>query len=69
MKAFKDQRSILWLAGLGVLILGVLAAFVVLPMRAGPEDAAGPAVDVPKMHNVPPAETKVKLETGKEAEP
>jgi hypothetical protein len=60
MKQFTDKRRVLWLAGIGVLVLGLLAAFVVLPMRAGGKGAEGPAVDVPKMQNVPP-ETAPKL--------
>ena len=54
MKQFTDKRRVLWLTGIGVLVLGLLAAFVVLPMRAETKGAEGPDVQVPKMQNVPP---------------
>jgi hypothetical protein len=49
---FKDERSVWWIGGVALLIVGTLAAFIVLPGRA-PAVPAGPKVNVPAMQNVP----------------
>lgn len=67
MKQFTDKRRILWLAGLGALVLGLLAAFVVLPMRAETPGAGGPDIQVPKMQNVPTGDApRMNLDLQKE---
>lgn len=54
MKRFTDSRRILWLGGIAILLLGVLAALTVLP-NLGSEPGEGEAgVHVPKMKNIPP---------------
>lgn len=63
---FKSKRSILWLSGVAVLILGFLAAAVVLPMTAKTPGAGGPEIHVPGMQNVPSEDApKLKLELEK----
>jgi hypothetical protein len=64
---FKSKRSILWLGGIAVLVLGFLVAAVVLPMTSPTPGADGPDVHVPKMDNVPPDQSpKMKLDVEKE---
>ena len=66
---FKTRRSLLWLGGIAVLILGFLVAAVVLPMTAQTPGAGGPDVHVPKMENVPSDRApKMKLELPKNDE-
>jgi hypothetical protein len=57
VNAFKGKRSLLWLGGFAVLMLGLVATFVVLPAVWPTPEADGPEVDVPKMQNVPAEET------------
>lgn len=63
MKPFTDNRRLLWLGGIAVLIVGFLVAAVVLPMTSDPTKGMGPAVHVPKMQNVPPEGQKLNLDT------
>jgi hypothetical protein len=49
---FKDKRRVWWIGGVALLVLGTLAAFIVLPARA-PDLPAGPKIHVPAMQNVP----------------
>ena len=49
---FKDKRRAWWLGGVALLILGTLAAFILLPART-PDVPAGPQIQVPAMQNVP----------------
>jgi hypothetical protein len=49
---FKDKRRVWWIGGVALLVLGTLAAFIVLPARA-PDVPAGPKIHVPAMQNVP----------------
>lgn len=66
---FKTRRSLLWLGGITVLVLGFLVAAVVLPMTARTPGAGGPDVHVPKMENVPSDRApKMKLELPKNDE-
>jgi hypothetical protein len=64
---FNRKRSILWLGGIAVLILGFLVAAVVLPTTAETPGAGGPDVRVPRMENVPSDHApKMKLEVEKD---
>lgn len=54
MNKFKGSRRLLWLFGISVVILGVVAALVVLPVVTSTPGAGGPDIRVPKMQNVPP---------------
>jgi hypothetical protein len=62
MKTFADRRRGFWLAGIAILVLGFLAAALLLPSTSDPMRGIGPAVHVPKMQNVPPDNDRVKLE-------
>lgn len=63
---FQSKRSILWLGGIALLVLGFLVAAVVLPTTAPTPGAGGPDIHVPKMQNVPPDQApKMKLEVEK----
>jgi hypothetical protein len=66
MKAFADRRRAFWLAGIAILVLGFLAAALLLPSTSDPMRDIGPAVHVPKMQNVPPANDRVKLDVEEE---
>ncbi len=61
MKAFTNRNRIFWLAGMAVLVLGFIAAAVILPRLTTP-GASGPDARVPGMQNVPPPGTKVHVE-------
>ena len=66
MKAFQDKRSALWLSGVIVLILGILAAFVLLPSSQTPSRSATDEIRVPRMENVPSDDApKMKLDLDK----
>jgi len=66
MKAFQDKRSVLWLGGVIVLVLGILAAFVLLPSSQVPSRAPTDDIRVPKMQNVPSEDApKIKLDLDK----
>jgi hypothetical protein len=66
MKAFQDKRSVLWLGGVIVLVLGILAAFVLLPSSQVPSSSATDDIRVPKMENVPADNApKMKLDLDK----
>jgi hypothetical protein len=67
MKAFTDSRRIFWLAGVGVVVFGLLAAFVILPATSSIGRDQGPKIDVPGMQNVPPPEApNLKLDLNKQ---
>jgi hypothetical protein len=67
MNPFKGKRRVLWLGGMFVLVVGLLAAATVLPTVTATPGAGGPTVDVPKMQNVPSEEApKMRLETAAE---
>ena len=67
MKPFTDKRRVFWLGGIAVLVLGLLAAALLLPSNAPIPGAGGPDVRVPKMENVPSENApKMKLELEKE---
>ena len=53
MKPFFNKRSILWLVGVAILVVGFLVLAVVLPARSPVKGGEGPSVDVPNMENVP----------------
>lgn len=60
---FRSKRAVFWLIGIAVLVLGFLAAAIVLPSTAPLPGAGGPDVHVPKMQNVPPEHApKIQLE-------
>jgi hypothetical protein len=62
MKAFTDYRRLVWIGGIATLILGFIVAALVLPSTSDPTKGLGPAVNVPGMQNVPPAEQRVKVD-------
>lgn len=63
MKPFTDTRRVLWLGGIILILLGLLAAFVVLPAATPLKSTAGPEVRVPSMENVPnEGASKLKLD-------
>jgi hypothetical protein len=67
MNQFADNRRILWLGSVILIVLGILAAFVILPAMSPTETPPGAHIRVPKMENVPPDNApKLKLETEKE---
>jgi hypothetical protein len=69
MKPFTDKRRVFWLGGIAVLILGFLAAALLLPSNAPIPGAGGPDVHVPRMQNVPSEDApKMKLDVEKENE-
>ena len=69
MKPFTDKRRVFWLGGIAVLVLGFIAAAILLPISAPTPGAGGPDVRVPKMENVPSEDApKMKLEVEKEDE-
>jgi len=65
-RAFANKKSIFWLAGLFVLVVGFIVAAVVLPATSKTPGSDQPSIQVPKMENVPPADApKMRLETGR----
>jgi hypothetical protein len=63
MKPFTDTRRILWLGGVILILLGILAAFVVLPGASPLKSTSEPDVRVPSMENVPnEGASKLKLD-------
>jgi hypothetical protein len=68
-RAFLNKPSILWLAGVFVLIVGFIAAAVILPTTAKTPGSDQPSIQVPRMENVPPPEApRMRLDTGKSSE-
>jgi hypothetical protein len=68
-KPFKSKRATLWLAGISLLVLGFLVAFVVLPLTSLTPGADGPDVRVPSMENVPSEHApRMKLDVEKKQE-
>jgi hypothetical protein len=66
-RAFANGKSIFWLAGVFVLIVGFVVAALVLPATSKTAGTDQPAIQVPKMQNVPsPDAPKMRLETGKD---
>ena len=66
-RAFTNKKSVFWLAGLFVLIVGFVVAALVLPATSKTPGADQPNIQVPKMQNVPsPDAPKMRLDTGKE---
>jgi len=68
-RAFANKKSIFWLAGVFVLVVGFLVAALVLPATSRTPGSEQPNIQVPKMQNVPPADApKLRLDTGKGSE-
>lgn len=63
MKPFTDRRRVFWLGGVTLLIVGFVAAALLLPATSDPTRNLGPAVHVPSMQNVPASGERMKLET------
>lgn len=63
MKPFTDRRRFYWLGGVTLLIVGFVAAALLLPSMSDPTRNLGPAVHVPRMQNVPPSDEHMKLDT------
>lgn len=53
-RKFHNNKSILWLISMGVLIVGFIAFAVLVPSRSPVPGSEGPEVNVPSMQNVPP---------------
>ena len=51
---FHNNRSIFWLLGVGLLVIGFLAFAVIVPNATSP-GSEGPDVNVPNMQHVPPS--------------
>jgi len=54
-RAFFSKKSLLWLTGVVVLVVGFVVAAVILPATSKTPGADQPNIQVPKMQNVPPA--------------
>lgn len=67
MKAFQDKQSVLWLGSVALLVIGLLAAFLLLPATRNGRSSQPTPIHVPKMENVPSDEEhKLKLDINKE---
>ena len=67
-REFFSKRSLVWLAGLVVLIVGFVVAAVLLPATSHAPGTEQPNIRVPRMQNVPPADApKMRLDTEKPA--
>ena len=65
-RAFFSKKSLLWLTGVVVLVVGFVVAALILPATSKTPGADQPSIQVPKMQNVPPAAApKMRLDTGK----
>jgi hypothetical protein len=64
MNPFKGTRRIYWLAGITLLVLGVLGSALILPSISKTPGADGPDVQLPKMENVPPPHAPNKMRFG-----
>jgi len=63
-QVFTSKRAVLWLAGVVVLVVGVVVAAVVLPATSKTPGEGQPNIQVPRMKNVPPAEApRMRLDT------
>ncbi|HET9930669.1 MAG TPA: hypothetical protein VFQ35_08275 [Polyangiaceae bacterium] len=66
MKPFTDTRRIFWIGGVTLILIGLIAAFIVLPASSPLKSTSEPEVRVPKMENVPEGDgSKLKLEVDK----
>jgi hypothetical protein len=66
-RAFANGKSIFWLAGVFVLVVGFVVAALVLPATSKTSGTDRPNIQVPKMQNVPPPNApRMRLETGKD---
>lgn len=61
-KAFRDKRSTWWILGVAAAAIGLFVAYVVLPASAPTKGADGVQIDVPRMENVPPPSSRMKLD-------
>jgi hypothetical protein len=67
-RAFFSKRSVLWLTGVFVLVVGFIVMAIVLPSTSKTPGSEQPDIQVPKMQNVPPAAApKMRLDTDKSA--
>jgi hypothetical protein len=67
VNALKGRGRIFWLGGIAVLVLGLVAVLVVVPVVSPTPGAGGPEVDVPKMQNVPADEApKMRIDLDEE---
>lgn len=63
MKPFMNKRSIFWLIGMALLVIGVLVVLI-LPTQTPVKGLDEPSVNVPNMENVPSENApNLKLET------
>jgi len=61
LKPFMNKKSIWWLVGMAVLVVGFLVV-AMLPIREPAKGLDEPSINVPSMENVPP-DGALKLET------
>ncbi len=54
-RPFANKKSILWLIGLSLLIVGFLAFATIVPHRTATPGSGGPEVNLPSMQHVPPS--------------
>lgn len=63
-RQFRNNKSILWLISVGVLIIGFIAFALIVPGQSPVPGSEGPEVNVPSMQNVPPESApNMQLET------
>lgn len=66
-KPFQSKRAGLWLGGVVLLVLGFIAAAVLLPSTAPAPGSDQPDIRVPRMQNIPPpGAQKLELEVEKD---
>ena len=63
MNPLKGTRRMYWLAGMALLVVGLLGSALILPSISDTPGADGPDVQLPKMQNVP-SENAPKLKLG-----
>ncbi|HTA93395.1 MAG TPA: hypothetical protein VK745_27645 [Polyangiaceae bacterium] len=66
---FVENRSGLWLVGILVLVVGLLAAILIVPSVAQTPDPGGPDIHLPKMGTLPPQDApKVSVQGNRDRE-
>lgn len=70
MNPFQSKKAIWWAVGVGILIAGIFAAAVILPLASKPYGADAPDISVPNMRNAPeqPGTHRLDLEVTEEKE-
>jgi hypothetical protein len=66
---FVENRSGFWFVGILVLVVGVLAAFFIVPGMGRTPGIGGPDIHLPKMGGLPPRDApKLPLEANRDQE-